>query len=317
MEDQREEHVAEVQESDHPRQLRRIVANIKKIWPKNLRKYLTGVFNAVQTTDYYYRDYRNGESPFMGIVDEIDRLNLVVISESHARTNPSIVGRQILAEHSHLVPFKYQKGHVNLVHCLSYGEAWLAGIDDKSAKTGTPSFWKLQMVLGGTDEEITADNFDRIFSPLLKSGTNPEERVSLKCSIMDQMEERKIKLIDMTPSYIYLASGSVKKPSKKKNGGSYTDRKDALQEKDKKEIILHSWEHYIKPYLTTWRPHNVIILGKNLTRFIREENIADFMRSIGGNYQGTLPHPSGHYGKSERIAHMNNIRRIANDSQRP
>jgi hypothetical protein len=294
-----------------------IVKKVKAVWPKAHEQYLVGLPKAVQTTDYYYRDYDKDTSPFTDVVEEQERLNLVVIGESHARTNPATVGKQILPHFQGLVPKKYRKGHINLVHCLSYGETWLAGIDDKGANAGTHQFWKLQRVLGGTDEEITEENFKGIFAPLLKEGTDGEERVRLKCSIMDQMERRKIKLVDMTPAYIYLAAGTVERPSQKKAKGTYTDRKATIKGKPEKAIIQYSWEHYIKPYLESHRPHNVVILGKSLNQLIGESEICHFLTSIGANYQGTHLHPSAHLLPSQRIAELNKMRQIANDSQMP
>jgi hypothetical protein len=294
-----------------PLMLSRIVVDAVAAFPPRFIKYLRGVAKAVQTADYYYRDYFEGGTPPTEVVKEEDRLKLLVISESHARTNPEIVGVDILSQYDNLVPKKYQKGHLNLVHCLSYGEAWLAGITDKNAAAGTLIFWKVFMILAGMiDDKITSENKKSLFAALLKENTTKEKRVATKVEILDRMEERKIQLIDMTPVHLYLASGTVHRESKE--GNIYYSARDPISAGEKSNFINYSWENYTKQILLQKRPRKVLILGKTIEDSIGEKAIHDFINSIGAECLGYRKHPSDPKSGCD----LNDIREFANASQK-
>ncbi|CAB9499288.1 expressed unknown protein [Seminavis robusta] len=369
-----------------------IVQVAKAHWPPRCYPYLVGLDNAVQVADYYYREYLPGQSPVISPVAEQDRPRLIFLSESHARTNPSLVGKPILPQYQHLVPPKYQKGHLNLIHSLSYGEAWLAGIqNDKSAAAGTYKFWQVFNILAGIQQEITDENLEALMAPVMKgknydmettlhqanetitdetmealkapvmNGGDKEttadenmealkasvvkvkkqkkdketrlqekearrqeklnkehqvnaERLQAKIDILERMEQRGIKLVDLTPVHIYLSSKTITKTNQEK-GTTYTTRKAVIKGGPERAIIRHSWEKYIKPYLATYRPHQIVVLGKSLRDLVQEKHIQQFTQSIGVEYLGTRNHPSHHFTREERIEEFNWIRRTANNSQ--
>ena len=299
-----------------------IIRALYATWPKDeIRKYFEGFPAALTIVDRYYRDYLPGEIPRTMPLPDDERMNLIVLSESHARSNPNGVGAPILEEYYDLVPEEYRKGHVNLVHCLSYGEAWLAGLEgDKSATAGTPTFWRLLAVLAGMQTTgcratLTKENWEEAFAPLNKSKgcRNKVKRVKNKIAILKKMKARKVELLDISPIHIYLASGTVNRVNKK-TGNVYWTKKHDMKQAQKDAVLHESWENYMAPILRQQRPRHILVLGTTLIKAVKESNILELCQEIGTEYHGALTHPSNK--GVTYVNEMNQIRIIANQSQR-
>ena len=324
-----------------------------EVWPRHqhaLMMYFEGVPATVAIVDRYYRDYLQGEipRPLRNRFKNSERLNLVVLSESHARSNPALVGLSIHKDWYHLVPEAMRKGHVNLVHCLSYGEPWLlSGKDDISpdaerdngAKSGTPDFWKLLTVLAGlqgtclSDKVIEAkerknnrrrihpgtelddNNWDEAFALVDKANTkDPEERVRNKVKILKRLQQRKVELLDISPVHIYLASGTAYVVNKT-TGNVYDTKRHDMTQTEKHRVLRASWDHYTQPLLNQWRPRNIFVLGTTLLAAPEDQKRLEALcLSIGAKNRGAITHPSVNKTKPVRNRDMNKVRTVVNEA---
>lgn len=273
----------------HGARLQHVFAEVNKIWPLELEEYKEGMEHAAAIADKYYRSVT-------AHLSKGQRMNLIVLSESHSRTKLDILDRQILPEHQDLVTKEYHKGHVNLVHCLTYGEPWLAGItseQDGSIARGTPTFWRILSVLSGEQQHMTEDDdeYDDAFAHVVKKQADKTERVKAKIAVLDRMKKNGIGFLDISPIHIFLAAG-VKVATNKTTGTKYNTPSKVLPASVKNAIINLCWDHYMAPLLEIARPKHFVVLGKSLTQAIGVEVLKDFAEKTDAMYHGTLQHPS-------------------------
>lgn len=232
-------------------------------------------------------------------------VNLLLMAESHAATAQSLVGAQINEKFKADVP---HLGHLNVVHCLSYGESWLLEQIPKNLSKsalrgilmGTRQFWKLLAALSG-DLDVKDNGYDPLQSEeTFKSafrhieGTEPqfrEKRLQAKLSIREGLKKRGILLVDCSATPIY-AGGGTKKYTNKKTGKEYTSRENKLPEKDVHKVIRAAWNCYSKYLLRRYRPREFLLLGLRIEKAIGKDAIQQEAVDCGSNYLGARHHPS-------------------------
>ena len=146
---------------------------LERHWPEDMKEYLASPA-AIQRADSYYREY----VPLSG------KVNLLVLSESPAFTAEELMALRMddqLRNELFRDPTDHNNersanreipsGHLNLVHCLSYGEPWTIDENQREAllrqprgKTllrkvscGTPTFWRILSTLAGDMDVASQD----------------------------------------------------------------------------------------------------------------------------------------------------------------
>jgi hypothetical protein len=241
-------------------------------------------------------------------------VKLLLIAESHAATDASIVNGRCTENVSHI--FREEElhiGHLNLVHSLSYGESWLLGTDvmdklpekvRKSTSHGTRQFWRVLSALAGQLDEtdVLERNFDfgcpstqdlnEAFAHLEGSTVHDQEqRVNSKIEIIFRLRRMGILLVDMSPVPIY-ASGGMKTCVNKNRGNPYQTRANKLPAKLYKEVINIAWNTYAKYLITHYSPENVLIFGVGMEKAIGPHVISSHVAAQSGHYVGVIQHPS-------------------------
>lgn len=266
--------------------------HIMSAWPEKFEKYRPTLEDAQLCHQHYQHCAQQ-------VVNKGRRIKVLMVAESSARTPPEILGRQILPEHQAKLKGWYYLKHNNLVHSISYGEDWLIRtlqdiIKGGAKNTGTPVFWKLLSVLAGeTDmESLTEETFGEAF-PKLKSGTTTRQRqarLDHKISILQQLENLGIVLIDLSPVSIYLGAGM--KTVLNKEGKPYNTPNAQWTESQLRPIFKIAWEEHLKPMLLHYRPESVLVLGKRTINGIPNNDFLATLESIGATCLGHIVHPS-------------------------
>jgi hypothetical protein len=172
-----------------------------------------------------------------------------------------------------------EAGHINLVHCASYGEWWLI-LDGKALEdcpsSGTATWWKLLATLAGVvdppkrgtdplegeDQEVWTTVFKGMTHDCGPVGSEERmQQVKNKVQILLKLKECGICIMDISPIAIFLASGS-KKVIAKKSGKAYSTPIHSLKNKDYKAIMQLCWNTYTLPLIKKLKPKQVIILGE-------------------------------------------------------
>lgn len=139
--------------------------------------------------------------PNNGLHYSNDRTNhgvrVLFLAESHCDTPPQLLGKQLyLTQFSdemersicETIPPGIFHGHINLVHCLSYGESWLLNQDDvsklskaeqQSVSRGTDQFWRVMAIFAGDCDvhdlpsgkydPLAEENYDMTFAHVIGS----------------------------------------------------------------------------------------------------------------------------------------------------
>jgi len=242
-----------------------------------------------------------------------DRLNLLILAESHATTHANLVGQKPSSTFTILKSHHDHLGHLNLVHCLSYGESWMlpAKVFEGLSKTvqlgckhGTPQFWRTLAALAGNldfgenadpldkAESRTAEEYTAIFADI--EGHDPakrESRVQAKLNIRQELSQRGILLADVSPVPIYAGGGTIKRTNQK-TGKIYTDKANKLPTQIKMAIIKTAFEMYAQFLVQRYRPHFVLVFGTSVEQAISETVLTALCAAHGGHYLGALQHPS-------------------------
>lgn len=300
-------------------QIKKAHAAITKVWPKGNAAHMP-CLDACQLTHKYYKE----SAP--------SQVKLLVLSESPNYTNPLALGvKAVVDDDSH-------HGHVNLVHCTSYGENWMLPEEfqnDRSINAGTRQFWRLFSVLAG-DQDIleegndpleqngTIESFNAIFSHIQppKSQVKAKQvaarlpRLQAKKKVMEAMRQRGILLADVCPSAIYKGGNKVWRKNKK-TGHRYFTNANKMTTVDYNNVIKAAWEQYASHMIQTYRPKNVLLLGKDIQKAIGSDVIQAACGEIGGKFLGTTQHPSySHIGGRKFLPHLRLYREIAQQATR-
>lgn len=273
---------------------------------------------------YYMSSMSNSVPP--------NRLNLLLISESHSTTPSDFIGLHLSDEHQQLGP---DFGHLNLVHCMSYGETWLLkdqlpSLSSSSADKGTLTFWKLLQSLVPHDDQqssvcpfctmvdseiLAADVFDSLYKTD-NSDQQQYKRVNLKRSILDELNRHGIGLIDVCPVSLNCGGGkNTMNVANKTTGKLYHTRKVFLTPTEKKKLIHKSWQCYSSVLVRYFRPKYIIILGKAVIDGISHESLSEVCNKSGSMYLGHTHHPScsqASNNESHKLL-MNALHKISSD----
>ena len=286
---------------------------MKEIWPKEFPECQDG---ASELAHKYYDD----SIPW----EDGRHVNLLVLAESHARTSEATYGAKMSETTS--IPQEARDlhhGHLNLVHCLTYGEDHLLDETvevDGSAKMGTFDFWKVFGVLAGAlDEwiELLEDGADiheipdvRTYTEQWSKGhTTDEERIQNKIDLLKRLKDLGIVLADISPYSIYAGNGSIQKVNKT-TGNTYWTPKHSLATKTKKELIKTAYLGYAKPLIETLRPKYILVLGVSGFQIIKEAGLMDVCEKVGAEVLGCTMHPS--HKQSDQAKRMRLLRQIHN-----
>ena len=261
-----------------------------------------------------------------------DGINLLVLGESHLSTDSSILGIQIDAtEHQELaLP---QLGHINLVHCPSYGELTLLPVslceamsssNRNTVKIGTWQFWRVLSVLSGfTDHDPdncendvleSATPLRTVFSSLHKNtNSSLQKRLDAKAEILRCLRQRRIMFADVCPAPIAVGGDNCIKVLNKKSGKYYTTKRVVLNDADKSAIIRTAWTEYSSHLVKKYKPRYVLVLGRSVLSAIGADTIQESLTSHGGLLLGSMYHPSCNHAKSEACSRvmMRYLRQVA------
>ena len=284
---------------------------IKKLWPSNLMDQLEPE-EAMHIAHKYH----------MASLPKTGRLKVLVLGESHSRTPTNLIGRKIPDEFKDLIPDKMRDlGHLNLVHCLSYGELNLLLNKEEIAnvsKASTTTWWKVMATLAGWCDPKPEDGTDPLLGCPVKAWTEPfngkvcncgslgsEKRKQLirnKVQILEDLERFGIALMDISPIAIFLASGTEVKINQK-TGNAYKTPVKKLDSKSYSTIMHLCWEKYMLPLITEHiKPEKVIVLGDNFYKFLERQGL-DSLRALGITVEGFI-HPSSRTYQQVRSASL-------------
>jgi hypothetical protein len=142
--------VAMVDEKISKDRIEKLGAALDEIWPKDKSEFKTTVSTAC-VVDTYYRDSLPSGSP----------VQLMIVSESPCHTRGDLPEMQLnlnALKEAGIDGYDGPLSHMNLVHCLTYGESWAIKEESKAASTqdkmkqvgtGTWKFWKVLATLAG------------------------------------------------------------------------------------------------------------------------------------------------------------------------
>jgi hypothetical protein len=296
--------VIEVDEKTSKGRIEKLGAALVEIWPKDKSEFKTSVSTAC-VVDAYYRDSLPSGSP----------VELMIVSESPCHTRCDLPGMQLnldALKEAGIDEYNGPLSHVNLVHCLTYGESWAIKEESKAASTqdkmkqvgaGTWKFWKVLATLAGMadvrdngdDPLATRDTVKDAFKDVIGGGsgnkTKRESRIRAKFQVLKKLKEKGIVLIDVSPFAIFMNGETVLRTNKK-TGNQYYTPKYKLSSKEYKAIICAAFETYSGPFLQEVKPKRVLFLGKEVEKAIGKTTIEKIVGSFGGTLFETMIHPS-------------------------
>jgi len=168
-----------------------------------------------------------------------EKVKVLLLAESHVFTRDS--------EHDSFMRYdrfaeleECPTGYVKLVYCLGYGEKNMVNV---SVNRGTSQFWKIFV-------SCVNHNFKSEGEKILLSKTpNYHERISNKISILEQLKEKGIWLVDASIVALY-------NDSKKPISGIMEN------------VIKISWKHYISKIIQEANPEKIIVIGKGVHKIL-------------------------------------------------
>ena len=276
---------------------------IRRFWPEDKMEFLTDTSVARIVDSYYRHGLPKSETP----------VKLLILSESPCFTRGDIAEMKVdvdvlaAAGIAHDGPVE----HVNLVHCLTYGEAWAIqestiapSTEDKKRQysAGTWPFWKVLLTFAGM-ADVHEDGYDPLesdetvktaFKAVIGGGSANQKkraaRIQAKHDVLKELREKGIVLIDVSPFAVYLGGGTVM-CTNKTTGNKYYTSKNKLKGDDYNRLIQTAFETYSCPFLMDVRPERVLVLGKKLEDAIGRDMLQNVVESFGGTLLNTMVHP--------------------------
>ncbi|KAI2513261.1 hypothetical protein MHU86_1032 [Fragilaria crotonensis] len=318
------EHLAIRDDDKLERRLKPMYEAIVDIWPD---KENAPPLPSLESCVLAHR-YQESWAPSM---QEDDGVNLLVLGESHLSTDSSLLGTQIDAtEHPEFaLP---TLGHINLVHCPSYGELALlpesfretmSSSNRNTVKTGTWQFWRVLSVLSGfTDFDPANCDVDvlesttplrTVFSSLHKTNSSLQQRLATKAEILHRLRQRRIMFADVCPAPIAVGGNNCMKVLNKETGTYYTTKRVSLNDASKSAIIRTAWNKYSSHLVRKYKPRYVLVLGRSVLSSIGVDALEESLVSHGGLLLGSMYHPSCNHAKSEACSRvmMKYLRQVA------
>ncbi|MDG6221876.1 MAG: hypothetical protein QCH99_01275 [Candidatus Bathyarchaeota archaeon] len=210
-------------------------SSILKAYNEILRNFSRSVnvdsFNVVKEVENY-RQYWKPE-----------KVNVILLAESHVFTcqqDYNIKLDDSLLEN--LLP-NFPNHFVRFVYCLGYGEDMLlSNTRTEQRNSGTTQYWKI------FSSSLAKDEYNLGWNKILKRDTSFRTRLQNKISILKEMKNQGIWLVDASIVDLY---GSGKK--------------DPLMIEN---ILRICWEHHISNTITESNPKHVIVIGKSVAKVI-------------------------------------------------
>ena len=297
---------AMVDEKTSRKRVKRLGAEMDEHWPEDKKDFKTTNATAC-LVDEFYRDSLPPKGP----------VELMIISESPVNTRADLSAMKLslkALKEAGIDSYDGPLSHVNLVHCLTYGESWAIEEKSKAASTqdkmkqvssGTPAFWKVLATLAGKadlrengdDPLASKSSIEKAFKDtgLIGGGSadkdTRESRMQTKVEIQKQLKENGIVLIDTSPFAISM-SGEREYRINKKTGKKYYTQKYKLSSAQYTAVMRASFEIYCAPFLEDVKPKRVLFLGKKIEKAIGRKRIEEVVSSFGGTLLETMIHPS-------------------------
>lgn len=176
-------------------------------------------------------DHRNFWKP--------NKVKILLLAESHVFTRDS--------EHDNSMKYdgfeeleKCPTGYVKLVYCLGYGERNMVEVP---VNKGTPQFWKIFV-------SCLNQNYDLESKKILLTETpNYHQRITNKMTILEQLKEKGIWLVDASIVALY-------NDSKKPIPGIV------------ESVIKISWKHHISKIIQEVNPDKIIVIGRGVHKIL-------------------------------------------------
>jgi hypothetical protein len=188
---------------------------------------------------------------------------------------------------------------------------------------GTDQFWRVLSTLagdydvheGGAAVDVLAegrkikDAFGHVVGSKRVVGNRSDgnkvySRLQNKIRVLKILKDRGIVVADVCSFLIYKngVDYTVKRTNQK-TGKEYKDRKRSLSASEHAAIVRILWEGYAQHLVKYYRPMQLVVLGVGVENAVTTEKLEAIMEGIGGDYLGSLRHPSwnGYYGDNSIV----------------
>jgi hypothetical protein len=216
------------------------------------------------------------------VVNEVDkyrnywkpeRVNVILLAESHVFTSDDDFKIKInYSNFKELIP-NYPDGFVRFVYCIGYSESDIFSNHPNSSfiNPGTWQYWEIFSACASSD----------LNTVLKKEMPRHVERIKNKINLLKKLREMGIWLVDSSIAGI--------------NG---------LPNKLKREIIMLSWNNYVKNIVLDENPKAIIFIGKPVKDVLKDEIDS---KSIKSFFQ---PQPQARLSLTEREKVLENYQNI-------
>ena len=301
---------------------------LEAVWPEDDKapSFPADVNASILANEYYIQSL-----PQCNYSDQF-KVNVLFLAESAALTPAAALGKpftmegipdDVLRDEMSGLLQQHHIGHVNLVHCPTYGELPFLDLDptklledeDKSIDCGTPQFWKVLLVMSGyydkfasgaaeddplRNEALYKDSAEFVIATgATRDPVARAQRVKNRIKVLEEMKNRGHVLADVCPVPLYAGIGNNVKRWSEKNKRWYLDKKKKIKPTSKREILQVAWDGYANELVRYYKPRRLVILGKSIHEAIGGQ-VQSLVESFGGEYVGFVKHPSwnGYYGNN-------------------
>ncbi len=209
-----------------------------------------------------------------------DEIRVVLLAESHVYTSDDDFKIKLEYTGFKMSP-NYHSRFVRFVYCLGYSEPRLyanSPVNPHFKNPGTWQFWKLFCACDSESQKIDC-------APYLKGTTgNIGIRINNKIELLKRLKEKGIWLVDSSIAGI-----------------------NKLQRKQREEIILTSWNEYVKQVIEAAKPKAIVCIGKTVWDTLENEIRK---MSLSHDY---IHQPQAHLTSKEREIEHKKLQRICSE----
>ena len=306
---------------------KKVHESLSSVWPKSKDEpsFPDDVHTPILTNEYYLCSMptTHCDGHFNG--------NILFLAESPAFTPLPSLGQpynvrcinDAVLHTMHTLLGQHHVGHINLVHCPTYGELpfiqlnsaqMISKGEECSIDTGTPQFWKTMLVLSGyfdcyaNREEkddplwnvlLFRDSFEFLIGKRNEKSMEARARqIIQRIQVLENVKRRGVILADVCPVPIYSGIRNTVMRINQSMGLPYKDQGIKFEGNSKQQIIKAAWASYGVDLVKHYKPRHLVILGKGVHEAIGQDELQSVMQGMGGEYLGYIKHPSwnGHYG---------------------
>ena len=298
------------------------------VWPKSKDEpsFPDDVHAPILANEYYLH------SMLTTCCDGHFNANILFLAESPAFTPLPSLGQlytvtciddTVLRNTMQTLLMQHHVGHINLVHCPTYGELPFIQLDsaqmiskgkEHSIDTGTPQFWKTMLMLSGyfdcyANREEKDDPLQNVllfrdsFEFLIgnrneKSMEARAGRIIQRIQVLENVKRRGVILADVCLVPIYSGIGNTVMRINQSMGLPYKDQGIKFKGNSKQQIVKAAWASYRVELVKYYKLRHLVNLGKGVHKAIGQDELGLVMQGMGGEYLGYIKHPSwnGHYG---------------------